>query len=253
MKPGWLDWPAPLFDLIDRALASAMPDVLRVILYGLGVSYLGMVMYARLSNQPRLRAVKRLTRRVRSHLHDPDIEFSALLAASRRSLALSLRHLGLVLLPSLVTLLPLLFVLPWLSNRFGSELPEPGTTLTWCVLPVERAAEVRIGDAMPDAQGCARAPWPEQPTPITWRGDTIATAPWAGASGVLHARRGWNRLIGNPAGELPDNVGDLEIHVDLPAPSLLPVGPAWLGQWLVWFLAPGLVAGFYWRWRWQLV
>ena len=253
MTPGWFDLPAPLFDLVDRALAAAVPGVLRVTLYGLAISYLGMVLYARLSNQQRLRAVQRLTRRVRARLHDPDIEFDALLAASKRSLVLSLRHLGLVLLPSLVTLLPLLFVLPWLSNRFGSELPAPGTSLTWCVHPIERAVDVRIGNAVLDDHGCVQAPWPERAMPITLRGETIAEAPWHGASGVLHARRWWNRLIGNPAGELPKTVGDLEIHVALPEQSLLGFGPAWLGQWLFWFLFPGLIAGLYWRWRWKLV
>ena len=62
-----------------------------------------------------------------------------------------------------------------------------------------------------------------------------------------------DRLIGNPAGELPKTVGDLEIHVALPEQSLLGFGPAWLGQWLFWFLFPGLIAGLYWRWRWKLV
>ena len=66
MTPGWFDLPAPLFDLVDRALAAAVPGVLRVTLYGLAISYLGMVLYARLSNQQRLRAVQRLTRRVRA-------------------------------------------------------------------------------------------------------------------------------------------------------------------------------------------
>ena len=125
MTPGWFDLPAPVLDGVDQVLAMALPEWLRVAIYGLVVSYLGMVIYSRVSNQGRLRAVQRQTRRVRRRLHDPEIAFDALLAASRRSLVLSLRHLGLVLLPSLFTLLPLLFGakdLVGMARRIGQLL-----------------------------------------------------------------------------------------------------------------------------------
>ena len=253
MTPGWFDLPAPVLDGVDQVLAMALPEWLRVAIYGLVVSYLGMVIYSRVSNQGRLRAVQRLTRRVRRRLHDPEIAFDALLAASRRSLVLSLRHLGLVLLPSLFTLLPLLFVLPWASNRFGAALPAVGTPVTWCARPIERAAAVRVGDAPMDETGCVTAPWPAAQQPIRLDDHVIATAPWRGPSEVLHARHWWNRFIGNPAGELPERVGDLEIHVAVPPHLVLTVGPPWFGHWLVWFLVPGLFAGFYCRGRRKLV
>jgi hypothetical protein len=255
VKPGWLDHPAPLLEVLDGALAHVLPDAARVLVCGLLVSYVGMRLYARSSNQRRLRAVSRLTRQVRRRLMDPDIAFADLIAASRRSIALSLRHLALVLLPSLLAMLPLLLVMPWLSNHFGAQPPRHGTMLTWCVSPVADAGRVRIGDGMPDATGCTRRAWPgpDRPMAITLDGDTVAQAPWRGGSDVLHARRWWNRLIGNPAGELPERAGDVMVHANFPARSLLPFGPAWLGHWLALFIAPGLIAGFYWRWRWKLV
>lgn len=253
MNPGLLDLPAPLLTAIDGLLSGFIPAALRVIVYGLLVSYFGMRIYARLSNQRRLRAVQRRTRQVRRQLHDPNIEFDQLLRVSRLSIQHSLRHLLLVLAPSLAAMLPFLLVFPWASNEFGAPPPAAGTQLNWCVDPPADAQRVRIGSAIPGADGCTEAPWPQAAIEIRIDDQPVASAPWSGSSEILHARRWWNLLLANPAGELPAMVGPLTISVQFPPRSLLPFGPDWLGSWLTLILVPGFVAGLYWRWRWKLV
>lgn len=253
IEPGLLDLAAPALAAVDDFLGQLLPDALRVVLYGLITSYLGMLIYARLSNQPRLRAVQRMTRGVRAQLRNPDIEFAALLSVSKRSIALSLRHLWLVFKPSLPAMLPFLLVFPWLSNEFGPAPPAAGSPVQWCADPASEAARVHIGTLALTDKGCASANWPSATTPIRVDGETVAHAPWSGSSGVLHSRQWWNRLIGNPAGYLPQSAGNLQIFVSFPARSLLPFGPAWLGHWLLLAFVPGFVAGLYWRWRWKLV
>ncbi len=253
MHPGLLDRAAPVLNTIDAFIDQVLPDAPRVVLYGLLASYLGMLIYARLSDQHRLRAVKRMTTRVRAELRNPDIEFSALLRASKRSIALSMRHLWLAFKPSLPAMLPFLLIFPWLSNEFGALPPPPGTALKWCVYPATAATRVRFDTLQFAADGCVVAPWPKAPVPISIDSEIVALVPWSGSSQVLHAPKWWNELIGNPAGYLPASVGTLQIGFTLPPRSLLPFGPTWLGDWLLLAFVPGFVAGLYWRWRWKLV
>src|SRR5690349_15986203 len=52
---GVLDLPAPVFDLVDGALGVALAAALRVVFYGALLGAAGVLIYARLSNQARLR------------------------------------------------------------------------------------------------------------------------------------------------------------------------------------------------------
>lgn len=253
MKRGLFDLPAPLLETFDRVLAMLLPDALRVLLYGLVLSYLGMLLYARFSNQLRLRAVRQLTRRRHRQLQDPDIDFKTLLVLSRQSIALSFRRLALVLGPSLIAMIPLLFLFPWLSNHFGAKPPAAGTELSWCVHPATDAVLVRISDRTPETNGCVVAPWPTDTFTLSRAGEITTLHAWTTASNVLHARRWWNALVANPAGELPASWGDSELHLEFPGRNLVGFGPGWLGHWLFLALFPGLIAGLYWRWRWGLV
>ena len=52
---------------------------------------------------------------------------------------------------------------------------------------------------------------------------------------MVEQRHGWNWLIGNPLGYLPDNSGVERVTLTLPQPEYLPFGPGWLRHWLAVF------------------
>ncbi len=163
---GFFDLPAPLFDAIDRTLALALPDVARVLVYAVIAAWLSMWLYARVSPQRRLHAVRRALRRSQRRMLDDDIEFSELMRRSRHSLCLGGRQVWMILGPSLLVALPLLFLLCWMSNRFDARLPPTGTAISVCTTPSTAIIDVVPAQNAADAQGCRSVMWPSPKQPI---------------------------------------------------------------------------------------
>jgi hypothetical protein len=139
---GLLDLPAPLWSLIDDALtAIGSPALVRVMLYAIGSAWISMAIYRRTSRQSELAILAAQSRALRDELASYDGEFAGLMQRVRRLLRLSARHLGLSFVPAVLGGLPLLFVLPWLSNNFSYRLPEVGTRIDVVPQGVEDAAK----------------------------------------------------------------------------------------------------------------
>lgn len=253
MSTGLFDLANPLLLAIDDTLAAFLSPIVRVVAFAALLTWVGMLLYRISSNQPRLRALKRLVRRGERGLHDPNIEFGELLRRARRSIGLQGAILGRVFLPSVLGMVPLLFGLSAMSARFSHVLPAEGTLRTWCVAPAAEAARVRI-DGQAPAPECVARPWrTDIGAEVTLDGKPVVHALGRGGSAVLHQRLWWNVLLDNPAGHLPDSAGDIVITVAHPTPAMIGFGPSWLRHWLVPFLVTSIVLGFWWRWRWKLV
>lgn len=170
-----------------------------------------------------------------------------MLRRAKRSIGLQFAIVSRIFLPSLLGMLPLLFALSDLSQRYSFVRPEPGQRITWCVSPGTPAGTVAI-NGMSLSSACSEQTW-TTPLRLSWQSHSVTHQLDQGRSNVLHSRRWWNVLLANPAGYLPDAAGDLEITAQLPEPRLLGVGPGWLNHWLFWLLVPSIVLGFYWRWK----
>jgi hypothetical protein len=80
----------------------------------------------------------------------------------------------------------------------------------------------------------------------------LLTLPTAGPASVVHQRRWWNALIGNPAGYLP-SPGDVDaVELGLPQPQYLPFGPDWLRGWIAFFFAVVLIGSLALKYLWRL-
>lgn len=126
---GVLDFPAAAVALADGAL-DVLPPLPRVLLWGLLCGAASMGLYALVSPQRRLAETAAAARAARAALLAHDGEFSAALPLLRRQIALSLRHTGLTLLPTLVAALPVVFVAIGLAARFG-DAPLVGGAPRW--------------------------------------------------------------------------------------------------------------------------
>ena len=255
---GVFDLPAPVFDALDRLLSVALPDLARVLFYAMLAAYLSMWMYARISPQRRLHAVRRLLRSAQRRMLTDDLEFGEMLRRSGSTLLLAGQQVWMTLWPSLLIALPLLFLLSWMSNQFDAVLPQEGASIRLCVTPHSAAADLQSTSmdlAAPDASGCRLQPWPSVHRPLVLRASAsdLTTLPLTQPIAIIHKRQWWNFWFGNPLGYLPDHGEVDELSFDLPALELHAFGPGWLRHWLFSFLVTMTVLSLWLRWRWKLV
>ena len=94
--------------------------------------------------------------------------------------------------------------------------------------------------------------WPEASARLETVGGVPAIElPHQAPTPIVHERRWWNLLIGNPAGYLAENNPADSIRLDLPSHEYLPWGPNWMRGWLFTYflvvIAVSLGFKFYWK------
>jgi hypothetical protein len=230
----------PVLDAFDRAL-SFLPAGLRLATFGVLSGALAMGLYRLCSNQARIRAQKAEIQKIRAALQAARDDFAETMRLSRRNLAASFGLVGVVLVPAVVSSLPLLAVIGWLAAHYGHVLPSPGAPIPLAFTP----ADVEIG-VEPQArllrEGTAlRLLWPapgEVPSFTDARGTVYAGPPADLPATVVHKRAWWNWLLGNEAGYLRADAALDAITFALPARAILPGLPGWLAGWeAIYFLS----------------
>ena len=257
MKLGLLDLPAPLWNLLDQMLAAVgLPPALRVLIYAIASAWLCMALYRRLSRQQELGELSAASKILRAELAGYDGPFDGLMSRVQQLMRLSMRHLGLSFGPALACGLPLLFLLPWLSNHFGSAFPAPGTLisvgvdghreqLTWSPTDLSWNEDIAAW----------QVPWPQAGETMVLRTgeQALLTLPTPAPSTTVHQRIPlFNLLIGNPAGYLPVSAAVNAVHLNLPDQQLLPFGPQWLRGWLAVYFGAMVLWSLWLKWRWKL-
>ena len=257
MSTGLLDLPGYLFGPVDGLLASLqVPALLRVLLWGSLAGYAGMWIYRRWSPQQRIAALRVELAAVQRELSVYDGEFSGLMPLIRRQFGLAFRQMRMTAGAAFLAAVPILLVLPWLSNRYALEMPEPGTAISVCVEPATVASDLRWQPALPSAHeaGCWSVPWPDADAVISVREQAVALLqlPLEAPAPLVHKHHWLNWLVGNPAGYLPDTSRAERLTFDLRQVELFAWGPAWLRGWEASFFLSALAISLYLRWRWKL-
>jgi hypothetical protein len=259
MNLGLLDLPAPLFQALDDVFAFLhVPGVLRVVAYATVCAWLGMRLYGRFSDQPRLTELRGEVVRSQRALALHDGDFAALRPLIRQNLRLSLRQLGLTLRPALLASLPLLFVLPWLSNRFQFDAPVSGAAVSVCAQPAAAATSLHWQSAIMHAAGepgCWILNWPDadtQATLVNANGESLFAFKKDIQSNFVHKFIWLNWLIGNPNGYLAAAAPLDRLVLALPAHEMVGIGPAWVRGWELWFFCALLLVSLTLKMRWRL-
>ena len=235
---GLLDLPAPLFASLDDVLGRFAPAPWRLVLWGLIAAAFSMGAYFLLSPQRRIARAKADALDARRALDAYDGEFAGAWPLIRNVLKSALRQLGLVTWPAVVSSLPVLALLVWMSTAYGYGFPEPGAAVA--IRTVPNGLEARLETV--GSPATAPSEQHREIVVIDASGEVLQRLPWQAPVATMHKREWWNALLGNPAGYLPES-GLLErIDLDLPAKEYLPVGPAWLKAWYVPFFGVLLVA-----------
>jgi uncharacterized membrane protein (DUF106 family) len=236
---GVLNLAYPLFDLID-GLIGALPDAVRLILWGAISGIAAMFLYKALSSQERIKALQAESKALRQRMMATDDAGEATKLAGA-NLKLSMRTLGTVTGPAMLSGIPVIFVLAWISATFATSAPAPGAPVALESQP----ATVTVG-ANPPADG-ANGPalsWPGTGTPITLQDSTgvIYDAPAEDPPAwIVHKKRWWNVLLGNPAGYLADSAAADTVIFKVPDREILGFGPGWMRGWAFTYLMSLLV------------
>jgi hypothetical protein len=266
MSLGLLDLPAPLWSLLDRGLAAAwLPPVARVALFGALSGWLCMWLYRRWSRQDQLAVLAPEVKAARADLAAWDGDFAGLMTRVRTVFALSGRHLRLTFAAAMLAGLPVLLVLPWLSNQFGHAWPAPGEPVRVQVLAPPAPAAPLAWDRPDQAPALRTIPgeigpawsvaWPAPGSTLVLAADgaQLLSLPLAAPVTVVHQRvPAWNWLVGNPAGYLAAEAPIEAITVALSPLQLHGIGPAWLRGWLAVYFIVLIVVSLALKLRWRL-
>lgn len=257
MNRGLLDLPGFLLDPLDQMLALLhVPALLRVFIWGALVGYAGMWIYRRWSPQQRIAELRIELADLQRQLAGYDGEFSGLLRLIRAQLVLAFRQMRLTAGAAFLAAVPILFVLPWLSNTYDGTLPESGTAIHICAKPLAAAHTLhwRNSNAAADIHGCWDVPWPvEGASAQLLEGEhVILQLPMSVPATIVHKHHWLNWLVGNPAGYLPEIAQTGSVIIAIPPIDLIHWGPAWLRGWEATFFLSALLFSLWLRWRWKL-
>ncbi|MDP6436560.1 MAG: hypothetical protein QF790_01960 [Gammaproteobacteria bacterium] len=218
---GFLDIPAPVFSAIDGAL-GILPAYLRLILWAVVTAVISMFLYWLCSAQDKVGRAKERAVTARKNMAAYDgHEFDEMWPLAKESLAASGKHFVIVLGPALLSSVPALMLIIWVSNHYSYALPEAGTTI---------ALEATPGNSL----ALTQIEWPDADKPVDVQDNdakTLLTLPLAAAVPVIHKKAWWNSLIGNPNGYLDETASADEVRFDLPRLTYLDFGPGWTRTW----------------------
>jgi len=257
---GWLDLASPALSWIDDALSALLPSTLRIVLWGVLASLGSMLIYKWTSNQTRIAELKDQGLEIRKKLNTFDGDPGELWPLLGRNLAIAGRHLGLTLIPAMISSIPVLMVLIWMSNAFDASVPPVRESVVIKAIPDAthqlpplrwEGGEVEAGER----PGSWTISWPEVEAPmrlVDSDGITLLTLPTEAPVSNVHQRRWWNDLIGNPAGYLP-SPGDVDaVVLAMPSEEFQPFGPWWLRSWITLFFAVVVIASLGLKFLWRL-
>jgi len=256
---GLFDLPAPVLNFLDQYLAGIFSPFCRIALWGAIGAWLSMLIYKQISNQQSLIQIKRKLKSVQTQLYDFEGEFKQLWPLIFQNLGLSFKRLGKTLFPAIVSGMPLLCILVWCSNQFAYEIPPP-------LKPVQIELEAKAGALnqvqwLPHQQSKPHTdslsweiPWPDQDhlVRLQTQDQKIFSLPLSAPVTIIHEKRWWNWLIGNPAGYLvPDSPVKI-IRINLTQQQIIPFGPSWVRSWWFSFFSMLLLVSMIFKIRWSL-
>jgi len=241
---GLFDLPAPLFGTIDGVLATAIPAVARLVLWGILAGWVSMLVYRFFSNQEKIAVLKARQQQRQKEIAEFDGEFAALLPLISGTLRLGFRQLGLSLGPALLASLPALCIIIWVAGAFGYRMPLAGEELAVHAEPADNGIQWSSPAQARAAENGWSVTWPaEGQTQTLFDGQqALLVLPLKHAIPVIHKKRWWNLLMANPLGYLPPDGATDIIHIDLPEQHFLAWGPGWMRGWMFSFFLAFLLS-----------
>ncbi|WP_281783233.1 hypothetical protein [Sinimarinibacterium flocculans] len=222
----WLELPARALGWVDLQMSAMLGPAMRLTLWSVVGGALTMLLYGALSPQRRIAAAKRELAVARDRLDRFDGEMHEALPLMRRMLGSAFRQLGLVVVPALVALLPMILLASWLAQSYGHVFPQAQQPVAVRAEPAPLQAQWR--PAQPRRDGQTELPR------VSLRDDAgrpLGEVEMQAPVPVL-AKRTWRTaMIVGPLGFLPDGQPVDRVEIDLPRREFIAWGPQWMRGW----------------------
>lgn len=224
----------PLLDGIDGALAGALPPVIRICLWGILSGALTMGIYALLSPQKLIRRKKDAIRVLQRRAMSEEAEFKDVLAVSRKNLTESLSLLALVLLPALISALPVVASFYWLDARYSYAPLQMGEVITIKYYPPSQAISIMPADLVKVSSTGEINAIIDTARPFEFMagGEVIYKGPPAQSPASNAHKRTWMDAISeSPVGYLSPASPVEAILFGLKSHRIISFGPEWMATW----------------------
>ena len=221
------DIPAPLFTALD-SLLDFLPVYLRLLLWATLTGSVSMVLYWLCSSQDKVEAAKNRAVAARAAMAGYEgTEFGEMWPLAKESLAASGAHFLKVLGPAVLSSLPALSLIVWVSSQFSYVLPDAGQSIRANTMPKQALAGYTA-----DADGNYTIQWPAEPVTLKDNNDAaLFDLPLSHRVPVVHRKLWWNSLIANPNGYLPEDSAVQEVSFEFQRIEYLEFGPGWMRGW----------------------
>ena len=222
------------FNSVDGLLALFLPDLPRTCLYGAMSGALALFLFAMFSNQAKIKSLKSETKRLRKRILDTKLHPREVMKISKQNLILSSKLLSLVFWPCIISSMPSILMLLWLSAYHSYALPANGVNIAFSVTPETPKLRIEYADISRDLGDGYRELAVEAGRSIRLGIDGrtiyegIITDP---PLKVLHKKHWWNVLIENGAGYIRSDAPVETIVFNFPRKRFIERGPIWLTTW----------------------
>jgi len=223
---GFFDLLTPVLMWVDQLLEHVLPITLRLIFWGLISALLGVWVFKLTCRFERLAAIKQQLADAQQIMIDHDGEFSELMPLAWKTIKLSLNRLRITVLPAMLSVLAVMFVLVFLSNRYDAKEPGSNTAIAFSIAGDQGSwywqdpeTGERTDALMWPAEGQIRV--------LTNGTEQVLSAPFKPVS-IIHKKQWWNVLIANPAGYLDEQALIDEVTFEFPAATV----PSWMDDYL---------------------
>jgi|GEM_PF-1867856 len=217
MSLGFFDLLTPALTAFDVWLESFVPLVGRLLIWSLISAAISLWIFKILSNPGKSTAIKVELKATQKELNNHDGEFSELKQLALKSIALSLKRIRVTLFPAIISMLPIIFILVFLSNRFDFQTPQSGDLIQYTVDWQNPGHVATVSWLSINSQiNTEVLTWPSE-------GDAFELVVNGKSEGVtvpislvpmIHKKQWWNMLFANPAGYLSDESLLSSIHFE---------------------------------------
>jgi hypothetical protein len=104
------------FAVIDAGLSAFLPEIVLIVLWGCVAGAAAMLLYRWTSNQKRIREAKHDLAHLRARMLSPGLPQREVMSLSIQNLKGSFGLLGRVIIPSLLSVVPVLLIASWLHT-----------------------------------------------------------------------------------------------------------------------------------------